>query len=85
MIGLVDESDEVAVFNITGREDKSVILSNGPSIIKHDKVHQINDRQLNELFDIPKSIRWKIEKQDNGSFELATDDPSYRVCLVVAG
>ncbi len=81
LIGLVDESDEAAVFNITRREDKTVIFSKS-NIRQLNEVHQINNGQLNELFDIPKSIRWKIEKQESGSFKLVTDDPSYRVCLV---
>ncbi|RKP16521.1 hypothetical protein ROZALSC1DRAFT_25178, partial [Rozella allomycis CSF55] len=78
----VDETDEVAVFKITRTEEKTVIFSKGPNIIRHNDVHQINNGQLNELLDIPKSIRWKMEKEDNESFKLATDDPSYRVCLV---
>jgi len=81
LIGLVDESDEAAVFNITNTEEKTVIFGYGPITIRDNEVHQINNGQLNELFDIPKSIRWKMEKQDNGSFNLATNDPSYRICL----
>ena len=82
LIGLVDESDEAAVFNITNTEEKTVIFGYGPITIRDNEVHQINNGQLNELFDIPKSIRWKMEKQDNGSFKLATNDLSYRICLV---